>query len=80
MKEIEWTGKLKFTGIVNNANLGAETTKETIFKGVDFTEELSKVTGLPVKFTAIRRDLIDEELRKIKNILPIDPIKYGDWL
>lgn len=80
MKEIEWTGKLKFTGIVNNANLGAETTKETIFKGVDFTEELSKVTGLPVKFTAIRRDLIDEELKKIKNILPIDPIKYGDWL
>ena len=51
-----------------------------VLKGVDFTEELSMVTGLEVKFTAIRRDLIDEELKKIKNILPIDPIKYGDWL
>ncbi len=80
MKEIEWTGKLKFTGIVNNANLGNETTEQTILRGVEFANELSKATGLPVKFTAIRRDLINEHLTKIKNILPIDPIKYGDWL
>lgn len=80
MKEIEWCGKLKFTGIVNNANLGLETTEKTILRGVEFTNELSKVTGLPVKFTAIRRDLISDELKKINNILPIDPIKYGDWL
>jgi hypothetical protein len=80
MKEIEWTAKLQFTGIVNNANLGNETTKKTIFDGLDFANQLSNATGLPVKFTAIRRDLIDEELKKIKEILPIDPIKYGDWL
>lgn len=80
LKEIEWTGKLKFTGIVNNANLGNETTQQTILRGVEFTNELSKITGLPVKFTAIRRDLIGGQLTKIKQILPIDPIKYGDWL
>ncbi len=77
--EIEQSGGLKFTGIVNNANLGWETTEKTVLDGVEFTNELSKITGLPVKFTAIRKDLITGELLKIKQILPIEPIKYGDW-
>lgn len=79
-KEIERAGKLPFTGIVNNANLGPLTTEEDILKGLNFTEELSKITGLPVKFTAVRQDLISEKLKEIKQILPIVPIKYGDWL
>ncbi len=80
MQEIERNGRLPFTGIVNNANLGKETTANTILDGLEFTHKLSNLTGLPVKFTAIRRDLITDELKKIKEILPIDPIKYGDWL
>lgn len=81
MQEIEFTSKLKFTGIVNNANLGNETSVETILSGVKFTNKLSKLTGLPVKFTAIRRDFENnEQIKKIKDILLIDPIKYGDWL
>ena len=80
-EEIESTGKLKFTGIVNNANLGLETQEKDILEGLKFAEELSKITGLPVKFTSVRRDLISERLtEKIKEILPVDPIKYGDWL
>ena len=79
-EEIERAGKLPFTGIVNNANLGLETNINTIISGIEFTEELSKITGLPVKFTAVREDLINAKTCKIKNILPIKPIKYGDWL
>lgn len=78
--EIEKAGGLKFTAIVNNANLGIETTKENILYGLKFTEELSSRIGLPVKFSAVREDIIDEQLKiKIKHILPIKPIKYGDW-
>ena len=78
--EIERTGKLPFTAIVNNANLGPETTVEDILKGLKFAEEFSRVTKLPIKFTAVRRDLVaDERIKTIKNVLPIDPIKYGDW-
>lgn len=80
MREIESSGKLPFTAIVNNANLGDETTAQTILDGLEFCEKVSKKTGLPVKFTAVRRDLIGGEIEKIKQILPIDPIKYGDWL
>ena len=78
--EIELASGIPFTGIVNNANLGNETEASTILNGLRFTEQLSKATGLPVKFTAVRRDLISGEIEKIKQILPIDPIRYGDWL
>lgn len=78
--EIEYASRLKFTGIVNNANLGNETTEKTILDGLKFTEELSKKTQIPLKFTAVRSDLIKGEIKNIKEILPIDPIKYGDWL
>ena len=78
--EIEYASRLKFTGIVNNANLGNETTEKTILDGLKFVEELSKKTQIPLKFTAVRSDLIKGEIKNIKEILPIDPIKYGDWL
>ncbi|MBE6643926.1 MAG: ParA family protein [Ruminococcaceae bacterium] len=46
MREIESACGLKFTCIVNNSNLGAETTKETVLDSVDFAERLSALTGL----------------------------------
>ena len=67
--------------IFNNSNLGLETTEKEILDGYDFVSELSKKIGLPVKFTSVRADLITEKLKeKIKDILPVDPIKYGNWL
>ncbi len=78
--EIESVCDLKFTGIVNNANLGLETTIEHINHGYKFCSELSKRTGLPVKFSSVRQDLIDEKLNNLGKILPVEPIKYGDWL
>ncbi len=81
MQEIEFSSKLKFTGLVNNANLGKETTIATILSGVDFTNKLSEKTGMPVKFTAVSKEFADyDKIKKIKNVLPIEPIKYGDWL
>jgi MinD-like ATPase involved in chromosome partitioning or flagellar assembly len=79
-REIESVCDLKFTGIVNNTNLGLETTIEHIKKGYNFCLELSKITGLPVKFSSVRQDLITEELNDLGKILPVEPIKYGDWL
>ena len=48
MKEIETACGLAFTGIVNNANLGPETTPETVLSAVSYMEELSKLSGLPI--------------------------------
>lgn len=78
--EIETVSRIKFTGIVNNANLGEETTLENVLYGKNFCEELGKRLGLPVKFSAVIRKLADKAQEKIENILTVDAIKYGDWL
>ena len=48
MKEIEAACGLGFTCIVNNSNLGEESTAETLLASVSFVEQLSSATGLPV--------------------------------
>lgn len=78
-REIESSGRLPFTGIVNNSNLGDETEEKTILEGLEFAKEFSLQTGLPVVFTAIKRELLKGGIAEINGVLPIDPIKYGDW-
>ena len=53
LKEIETAAGMQFTGIVNNSNLGEETTKEIIERTVPMTEKLSMLSGLPCVMTAI---------------------------
>ena len=48
MREIEAACGLKFTCIVNNSNLGKETTPETVLDSVKFAEELCAVSELPL--------------------------------
>ena len=48
MREIEGACGLEFTCIVNNSNLGAETTAEMFLESVDFAERLSSATGLDI--------------------------------
>ena len=48
MREIEAACGLRFTDIVNNANLGTETTPETVLDAVPYMEELSRLSGLPI--------------------------------
>ena len=42
MREIETAAGMKFTGIINNSNLGDETTAEDILSSVKYAEEISK--------------------------------------
>ena len=48
MREIEAAAGLEFTCIVNNSNLGEETTVEVVLDSLDFVNRLSDATGLPV--------------------------------
>ena len=48
MAEIEAACGLAFTDIVNNSNLGPETTAQTLLDSLDYIEKLSKLSGLPV--------------------------------
>lgn len=70
MKEIEAAGKVPFTGIVNNSNLGDETTAEDILRKIPLAEELAAMSGLPVVMTTAKRNIA--ETLGIENVLPLD--------
>ncbi len=57
MREIEAACGLEFTDIVNNSNLGEETTQETVLDSVDFVTRLSELTGLPVWMHTVERSV-----------------------
>ena len=48
MREIEAACGIGFTCIVNNSNLGPETTPQSVIDSIDFVDRLSDATGLPV--------------------------------
>ena len=78
--EIETVSRIKFTGIVNNANLGLETTVGSVLYGKKFCEELSQKTGIPLKFSSVTKELEKAAKQELDNVLTLTPIKYGDWL
>lgn len=69
--EIETACKLKFTGIINNSNLGKETTAEDVLSTVEFAENLAKTLNLPLVFTSVSENLYMELKEKIQNLYPL---------
>ena len=65
MREIEAACGLAFTDIINNSNLGSETTAETVNDSHEFIQQLSCLSGLPIFATtataAVAADLQDLE-------------------
>ena len=71
MREIEAAGGIRFTGLVNNTNLGAETTAEDVLASLPYAKEVSELSGLPIVATSVREDLATELEGKIENLLPL---------
>lgn len=60
MREIEAAGGIGFTAIVNNTNLGRETTPEVVYNSMAKTKRLSELSGLPVLFTSAEDEIAAE--------------------
>ena len=71
MHEIEEACHLSFTGLVNNSNLGDETTPEDVLKTVAYTQAVSEATGLPIRFTTVKESIYPLLQDKIENLLPL---------
>ena len=79
MREIEAACGLAFTCLVNNANLGPETTADTVLSAIDYMEKLSQLSGLPI-FAHTAERLVAEQLTgKLKPVIPLQlQEKYFD--
>lgn len=71
MAEIETASGIKFTGLVNNSNLGAETTAQDVLNSLPYAEEISKETGLPLVLTSVREDLCRDLEGKVPDLFPL---------
>lgn len=71
MKEIEKAASMKFTAIINNSNLGEETTAQDVLDSLRYADEVSKLTDLPVVFTAVKKSVFKELYGKVENLFPL---------
>ena len=79
MREIEAACGLAFTDIVNNSNLGTETTPETVLDSLEYMERLSALSGLPVFATSAQEAVAAALAEKLPNVLPLQlQEKYFD--
>lgn len=60
LREIENAGHIPFTGIINNTNLGEETTPDDIVASLSEAQKLARVSGLPLVMTTVREDIADK--------------------
>ena len=71
MAEIEFAGGIRFTGLVNNSNLGELTTAEDVLASREYAEEISRLSGLPVVMTSVRADLAPAVEGKMPHVFPL---------
>ena len=71
LAEIEAAAGLRFTGIVNNTNLGEATTAATVLDSLAYTEAIAEAASLPVVLTAAEARLVPLLAGKISPLLPL---------
>ena len=71
LREIEYAGGIRFTGLVNNSNLGAMTTAEDVLASRAYAEEVSGLSGLPVVMTTVRQELYPAVVGKVPGAFPL---------
>lgn len=79
MREIEDAASMKFTGIVNNSNLGDETSSQTVLNSVEYAKAVAEATGLEIKMTTVKADLYQELEGKVENLMPMHLYVRQSW-
>lgn len=56
LRDIENACRVRCTALVNNSNLGAETTADIVRNSADFADEVSRISRLPILFTCVNEN------------------------
>ena len=71
MREIETACGLLFTDIINNSNLGPETTAQTVLSSLPYVENLSRLSGLPIFAHTAELSVTAELDGKLQPVIPL---------
>ena len=72
LREIEAASRLPFTGLVNNTNLGLETTAETVLNSLDYANKVAEILQIPVKMTTVAQNLAPTLEGKVPELFALD--------
>lgn len=71
MREIETACGIRCTGLVNNSNLGRETTADDVSTSVAYAEQVARLSGIPCVMTTVDERLVAALDGKIANLFPL---------
>jgi hypothetical protein len=60
MREIEAASGISFDCIVNNSNVGCETTEQTVLDSIEFAQSVSRATGLPIWIHTVEKTVAEK--------------------
>lgn len=81
MLKIEDVARAKITGIVNNTHLLKSTSIEDVLRGYEIAMEISKKTGLAIKYNAVLESIADQLPHDLEGeIFPIRLYMREDWM
>ena len=85
-EEMQRYSRLQITGMINNTNLAQMTGPAELRDGYEMIRQVSELTGVPVKYTSGRKELLDIFLAEghdpayIGTPLHIDTYMHRDWV
>ncbi|MBO5421112.1 MAG: hypothetical protein J6A67_04110 [Clostridia bacterium] len=71
MNEIETACGMKFTAIVNNSNIGEETTAQDVLDSLDYARRVAEATNLPIRLTTVDEKLYNNLYGQVDNLMPL---------
>ncbi len=76
---LESISRTKVQALINNANLGANTTVDTVLTGLKVVQEAASHLGIPVAWSACRSDLQEEVRAAGVEVLPLPIFMRPPW-
>ena len=83
--ELEAGIGLKVTGFVNNTNLVRETCADDLLRGEEILSEVSRRTGVPIKYTAYVEEVVKDMTPEVKaelsgEVVPLTYYMRASWM
>ena len=85
MHELEAGIGLKITGFVNNTNLVRETCADDLFRGEEILSDVSRKTGVPIRYTAYVEEVVKDMTPEVKaklsgEVVPLTYYMRASWM
>lgn len=78
--QIEGSGGLRVTGLINNSNFLKETSIEDVLKGQEIVQQVSKKLSLPILYTGIYDKVDYHKSHFVGEVIPLKLYLRKNWL